>query len=110
MSEMSNEEVKQLGQRLLKAGVPWMVGMRSTTGAVVVAVEDGVVAFYSEEVMDVLGDVSWVDPEDLDDLGIVPDLTDPATLGAALVHALLQVEGAQSIEDAARGLVAAVEK
>lgn len=107
---MTEEERKELGQRLLKAGVPWVVGMRTTTGEVVVEVGGGRVALYSEEITDVPGDVSWVDPEDLDDLGIVPDLTDPATLGAALVHALLQVEGAQSIEDAARGLVAAVEK
>lgn len=106
---MTDEEKKHLGERALKAGVPWMVGMLTVDGAVVVGVGGGRVALYSDELMDAFGDVSRHEEGDLAEWDIVPDLTDPATLGAALVHALSQVEGAQSTEDAARELVEQLE-
>lgn len=108
MSEMSNEEVKQLGQRALAAGIPWMVGMRTTCGATVTRVYHGEgIRLYSDDYMKSMGYAPFIPVEYLGDFA--PDLTDPATLGAALVHALSKVEGAQSIEVAARELVANLE-
>lgn len=102
---LSREEREQLGKRALAAGVPWMVGMRTTEGAIVVEVheEDAGITVYSGDLMDAVGYAPYIAFAEMGQA--VPDLTDPATLGAALVHVLSKVEGAQSIEGAARELV-----